>query len=67
MPEFQAREKEHQQWKQAVLSGELELEEIDTDPFNFKARGKPTKKSSKEEANRNMISGAVGRPESQSI
>jgi len=67
MPEFQAREKEHQQWKQAVLNGELELEEIDTDPYNFKARGKPTKKSSKEEANRNMVSGAVGRPESQSI
>ena len=67
MPEFQAREKEHQQWKQAVLNGELALEEIDTDPYNFKARGKPTKKSSKEEANRNMVSGAVGRPGSQSI
>lgn len=67
MPEFQSREEEHQQWKRAVLNGELQLEEIDTDPFNFKARGKPTKKSSKEELNRNMVSGVVGRPESQSI
>lgn len=67
MPEFRSREEEHQQWKRAVLNGELQLEEIDTDPFNFKARGKPTKKSSKEELNRNMVSGVVGRPESQSI
>ncbi len=67
MPEFHAREEEHQQWKKAVLNGEVQLEEIDTEPFNFKARGAPTKKSSKEELNRNMVSGAVGRPESQSL
>ena len=33
MPEFQAAEPEHQNWKQKVLSGEIQLEEIDTSPF----------------------------------
>lgn len=33
MPEFQAAELEHQEWKQKVLAGEIELEEIDTAPF----------------------------------
>ena len=33
MPEFQAAEPEHQEWKQKVLSGEIQLEEIDTSPF----------------------------------
>jgi len=33
MPEFQAAEPEHQEWKQKVLAGEIELEEIDTSPF----------------------------------
>ena len=33
MPEFHAREPEHQAWKTKVLSGELELEELDTTPF----------------------------------
>ena len=33
MPEFQAAEPEHQQWKQKVLAGEIELEEIDIAPF----------------------------------
>jgi alkanesulfonate monooxygenase SsuD/methylene tetrahydromethanopterin reductase-like flavin-dependent oxidoreductase (luciferase family) len=32
MPEFQAREPEHQAWKRAVLAGELELAEIDLAP-----------------------------------
>ena len=65
MPEFHEREAEHQQWKQAVLNGELELEDIDTTHFNFKARGAPTQVSAKEERNRNMISGSVGRPRSE--
>jgi alkanesulfonate monooxygenase SsuD/methylene tetrahydromethanopterin reductase-like flavin-dependent oxidoreductase (luciferase family) len=33
MPEFHAAEPEHQAWKQQVLRGEIELEEIDTQPF----------------------------------
>jgi alkanesulfonate monooxygenase SsuD/methylene tetrahydromethanopterin reductase-like flavin-dependent oxidoreductase (luciferase family) len=33
MPEFQAREDEHQEWKRAVLAGELELERIDPNPM----------------------------------
>jgi alkanesulfonate monooxygenase SsuD/methylene tetrahydromethanopterin reductase-like flavin-dependent oxidoreductase (luciferase family) len=43
MPEFQAREAEHQQWKAAVLRGEIQLEAIDTQPFNAPGRAKPTK------------------------
>jgi hypothetical protein len=34
MPEFHAMEPEHQEWKAAVLAGDVELAEIDTDPFN---------------------------------
>jgi alkanesulfonate monooxygenase SsuD/methylene tetrahydromethanopterin reductase-like flavin-dependent oxidoreductase (luciferase family) len=67
MPEFHAREDEHQQWKQAVLNGEIMLEEIDTEPHNFKARGAPTQKSKKEERNKDMVAGAVGRPDSPSL
>jgi hypothetical protein len=37
-----AREAEHQQWKAAVLRGEIELEEIDTQPYNPPSRAKPT-------------------------
>ena len=29
MPEFQGRDGEHQEWKKAVLAGEIELERID--------------------------------------
>jgi alkanesulfonate monooxygenase SsuD/methylene tetrahydromethanopterin reductase-like flavin-dependent oxidoreductase (luciferase family) len=65
MPEFHADEENHQQWKAAVLAGELTLEDIDTTPFNFKARGAPSLPSSKEK--RNMISGHVGRPDAVSI
>ena len=67
MPEFHAREDEHQQWKQAVLAGEIELEEIDTDPYNFRARGAPTKAPSTPEERRDMIAGATGRPGSSAI
>jgi alkanesulfonate monooxygenase SsuD/methylene tetrahydromethanopterin reductase-like flavin-dependent oxidoreductase (luciferase family) len=34
MPEFHARDGEHQAWKQTVLAGETRLEEIDTSPEN---------------------------------
>jgi alkanesulfonate monooxygenase SsuD/methylene tetrahydromethanopterin reductase-like flavin-dependent oxidoreductase (luciferase family) len=52
----------YQEWKSAVLGGELELEDIDTDPFNFKTRQTPSQKSSKAEIKADMIAGAVGRP-----
>jgi hypothetical protein len=42
MPEFHEREAEHQEWKRAVLAGELELEEIATEPYNFRGTAKPT-------------------------
>lgn len=43
MPEFHAREPEHQAWNEAVLSGELELEVLDTEPYNFRSNQTPTK------------------------
>lgn len=64
MPEFHAREGEHQQWKSAVLAGELELDDIDTDPFNFRTRQTPSQKSSKAEVKADIVAGAVGRPDS---
>ncbi len=33
MPEFHAMEDEHHDWKRQVLAGEIELEEIDTSPY----------------------------------
>lgn len=33
MPEFKEREAEHQEWKSAVLAGEIELPDIDTAPY----------------------------------
>ena len=35
MPEFHGREPAHQEWKAAVLAGEIELDEIDTAAFGF--------------------------------
>jgi hypothetical protein len=32
MPEFVARDDEHQRWKAAVLAGDIVLDEIDTSP-----------------------------------
>jgi alkanesulfonate monooxygenase SsuD/methylene tetrahydromethanopterin reductase-like flavin-dependent oxidoreductase (luciferase family) len=42
MPEFHAREPEHQKWKQAVLAGEIELDEVDTEAHSFKGGSTPT-------------------------
>jgi alkanesulfonate monooxygenase SsuD/methylene tetrahydromethanopterin reductase-like flavin-dependent oxidoreductase (luciferase family) len=33
LPEFQANEPAHQEWKRNVLSGEIELEDLDTTPY----------------------------------
>lgn len=65
MPEFHGSEAAHQTWKAAVLAGDIKLEEIDTDPYNFAARGKPTLASTKQGAN--MVSGVVGRPGAESL
>jgi alkanesulfonate monooxygenase SsuD/methylene tetrahydromethanopterin reductase-like flavin-dependent oxidoreductase (luciferase family) len=40
MPEFQAREPKHRQWKADVLAGRIELEDLDTAPFT-KYLGQP--------------------------
>ncbi len=42
MPEFHARETTHQEWKRAVLAGEIELEEIASELYNFRGSAKPT-------------------------
>jgi len=65
MPAFHSRQKQHDEWKAAVLAGEIILEDIDTEPFNMKARGKPTMPAS--DGASNMIAGAVGRPDSSSV
>ncbi len=65
MPEFKAREDEHQAWKQAVLNGEIVLEDIDTEPFNFSRGREPTKQSTKE--TRDMVAGVSGRPDAQRV
>jgi alkanesulfonate monooxygenase SsuD/methylene tetrahydromethanopterin reductase-like flavin-dependent oxidoreductase (luciferase family) len=65
MPEFQGREDEHQAWKRSVLAGETALEDIDTEPFNITRGRKPTQPSTRE--GRNMVAGAVGRPDSESV
>jgi alkanesulfonate monooxygenase SsuD/methylene tetrahydromethanopterin reductase-like flavin-dependent oxidoreductase (luciferase family) len=48
MPEFHDREAAHQEWKRAVLAQEIELEEIDTEPFNVTSRLRPTQPPSAE-------------------
>ncbi len=35
MPQFHARDEKHQAWKEAVLAGDIELEEIDTDVYQM--------------------------------
>jgi alkanesulfonate monooxygenase SsuD/methylene tetrahydromethanopterin reductase-like flavin-dependent oxidoreductase (luciferase family) len=44
MPEFHADEPAHQAWKQRVLSGEIELAEIDTAPYQMLTNQTPKKK-----------------------
>jgi alkanesulfonate monooxygenase SsuD/methylene tetrahydromethanopterin reductase-like flavin-dependent oxidoreductase (luciferase family) len=44
MPEFQGRDGEHQQWKQAVLAGEIEIEPVATEEHNRRSLQTPTKK-----------------------
>ena len=37
MPEFTAKEPEHQEWKRKVLAREIELDDIDTTPYKDRA------------------------------
>jgi alkanesulfonate monooxygenase SsuD/methylene tetrahydromethanopterin reductase-like flavin-dependent oxidoreductase (luciferase family) len=41
MPEFHDRDGEHQKWKQSVLAGEIDLPEIDTDPYKERYKADP--------------------------
>jgi hypothetical protein len=36
MPEFHANIPDHEAWKAKVLAREIELEEVDTEPFNIR-------------------------------
>jgi alkanesulfonate monooxygenase SsuD/methylene tetrahydromethanopterin reductase-like flavin-dependent oxidoreductase (luciferase family) len=44
MPEFHDREGKHQEWKAAVLAGDLVLEDIATDPHNWARSAGPPKR-----------------------
>ncbi|WP_439815306.1 LLM class flavin-dependent oxidoreductase [Zavarzinia sp. CC-PAN008] len=44
MPEFHADEPAHQAWKAKVLAGEIELDEIDTKPYDVISLQTPTNK-----------------------
>ncbi len=48
MPEFHEREAEQLSWKASVLSGDLVLDDIDTDPHNAAGRLSPTKQPSEQ-------------------
>ena len=43
MPEFHADDARHQEWKQGVLAGEVELEDIDLTPYLMQTLAAPTK------------------------
>jgi hypothetical protein len=43
MPEFHDLEAEQQEWKTAVLAGELQLEEVDTEPYSVRTYVDPSK------------------------
>ncbi|MCB1683266.1 MAG: LLM class flavin-dependent oxidoreductase, partial [Pseudomonadales bacterium] len=65
MPEFHAMQPQQDAWKAAVLAGEVELEDIDTEPFNITRGRKPTQQSTREA--RDMVSGTVGRPGAEGV
>ena len=65
MPEFHALQGEQDEWKKAVLAREIELEDIDTEPFNVTRGRKPTQVSTKQA--RDMVAGVVGRPDSEAL
>jgi alkanesulfonate monooxygenase SsuD/methylene tetrahydromethanopterin reductase-like flavin-dependent oxidoreductase (luciferase family) len=44
MPEFHAMEPDHAEWKRRVLAGEIDLAEIDTDPYNYRTNQSPKSK-----------------------
>jgi len=44
MPEFHDREEAHQEWKRGVLEGRIELEEIDTTPYDLPSNQTPSAK-----------------------
>ena len=63
MPEFVADEPAHQEWKRGVLAGEIKLDDIDTDPFNYRRGREPTLAPTQEM--KDMVAGVVGRPGSR--
>ncbi len=44
MPEFHDREPQHQEWKAGVLAGEIQLDEIDTAPYQLVTNQTPAAK-----------------------
>ena len=50
MPEFHERDAQHQEWKNAVLAGEIELEEIDTAQYTMRTNQTPQGVAKKKQA-----------------
>jgi alkanesulfonate monooxygenase SsuD/methylene tetrahydromethanopterin reductase-like flavin-dependent oxidoreductase (luciferase family) len=50
MPEFHDNEDAHQQWKRGVLEGRIELEEIDTTPYDLPSNQTPASKAKEKQA-----------------
>lgn len=65
MPEFHGRHADQEAWKAAVLNREIELEDIDTEPFNMTRGRKPTMPSTREA--KDMVAGVVGRADSTPV
>jgi alkanesulfonate monooxygenase SsuD/methylene tetrahydromethanopterin reductase-like flavin-dependent oxidoreductase (luciferase family) len=45
MPEFQGREPEHQEWKRAVLAGDIQLAEVPTEEYSYRTTATPKPKT----------------------
>jgi len=50
MGEFHDLEADHQEWKQAVLAGEIELEEADTKDYSFRSTATPATRKQLDDA-----------------
>jgi hypothetical protein len=63
MPEFHAREPEHQRWKDDVLAGRIELEQLDTEGHKlYSHQNEDIVRLTPEELKRKMAAKEAERP-----
>ena len=55
MPEFHAMEPAHAEWKRGVLSGEIELEDLDTSKHMVRSNQTPSKQSPKQSSKQQKV------------